>query len=80
MLNESKLKIGGKYLYMSPSKMCPIRVVYEGKRKAPWLDEDIFVFRDPLTLNEVWAQSLLDVVIDDGWLEKFVAEKEDDND
>lgn len=77
MLNESKLKIGGKYLYMSPSKRCPVRVVYVGKRKAPGQNEDIFVFRDPLTLNEVWAHSLINIVVDDGWVDKFVAKPEE---
>lgn len=78
MLTERDLKIGGKYLYWSPSKMCHIRVVYEGKRKAPGTDEDILVFHDPLTLNEVWATSLINIVVDDGWLERFVENKNDD--
>ena len=75
MLKESDLKIGGKYLYWSSSRMCHIHVVYKGKRKAPGFNEDVFVFRNPDTLNEIWAASLINIVIDDGWLEKFVNEK-----
>lgn len=77
MLAESNLKVGGKYLYWSSSKLCHVRVVYEGKRKYPGLNEDIFVFRDPLTLNEVWAYDLINIVVDDGWIEKFVNENEE---
>ena len=73
MLTERDLKIGGKYLYWSPSKMCHIHVVYEGKRKIP----EVLVFRDPITLNEIWADNLINIVIDDGWIEKFVNKEED---
>lgn len=73
MLTERDLKIGGKYLYWSPSKMCHIRVVYEGKRRIP----EVFVFRDPLTLNEIWADNLINIAIDNGWVENFVNEKEE---
>lgn len=76
MLREQDLKIGGKYLYWSPSKMAHTRVVYVGKRKAPGTDEDILVFRMTSTLNEVWAENLINIVVDDGWLEKFVSEKD----
>ena len=76
MLTERDLKIGGKYLYWSPSKICHIHVVYEGKRKSPGIDKDVLVFRDPLTLNEVWTTNLINIVVDDGWLEKFVNEKD----
>lgn len=80
MLTERDLKIGGKYLYWSPTRLCHFHVVYEGKRKAPGTDEDILVFRDPITLNEVWSTtSLMNIVVDDGWLEKFVNEKDDES-
>jgi hypothetical protein len=53
--------------------MCHIHVVYEGKRKIP----EVLVFRDPITLNEIWADNLINIVIDDGWIEKFVNKEED---
>ena len=78
MLTESDLKIGGRYLYWSPSRQCHIRIVYVGKRKAPGTDEDILVFRDSSSLNEIWSTpSLINIVVDDGWLEKFVNEKDE---
>lgn len=80
MLTESNLKVGDKYLYWSASKQCHTRVVYEGKRIMPWMAHDVFVFRDSLSLNEIWTENLISIVVDDdGWLEKFVNEKEDDN-
>lgn len=77
MLTESNLKIGDKYLYWSASKQCHIHVVYEGKRKIPWMAQDVFVFRDSSSLNEIWTETLINIVVDDGWLEEFVNEKED---
>lgn len=77
MLKEDDLKVGGRYLYWSHSRCCHIRVVYERKRKAPGFDEDVFVFRDPATMNEIWShRSLINVVVDDGWLDKFINEKD----
>lgn len=73
MLTESALKIGGKYLYWSQSKLCHIHVVYEGKRRV----SDQFVFRDPLTLNEFWTDNLINIAIDNGWVERFINEKDD---
>lgn len=72
MINESKLKIGGRYLYWSPSKLCHVKVTFEGKRA------EIFIFRDPLTLNEIWTENFINIVIDDDWLEKFVKTPEDE--
>lgn len=86
MLKESDLKIGGKYLYWSPSRLCHIHVIYKGKRKVPSsmrgsvdssTTEDILIFRDPLTLNEVWTYNLINIAIDDGWVERFINEKDD---
>lgn len=74
MLTERDLKIGGKYLYWSPSKMCHTHVVYVGKRRIP----EVFVFRDPLTLNEIWADNLINIAIDNGWVENFVNTSETD--
>ena len=67
MLTEKKLKVGEKYLYWSSSKLRHMKVVYEGKRQVTELGEDIFVFRDSLTLNEVWAQNLNNIAVDHGW-------------
>lgn len=67
MLTEKKLKVGEKYLYWSSSKLRHMKVVYEGKRQVTELGEDIFVFRDSLTLNEVWAQNLINIAVDHGW-------------
>lgn len=78
MINESKLKIGGKYLYWSPPRICHVRVVYDGKRNEPGTNEQIFVFRESVSLNEIWTHNLFNIVIDDGWLEKFVNTPEDE--
>ena len=77
MLTERDLKIGGKYLYWSPSRMCHIRVVYAGRRKIPGFDSDVFIFQSSTTYNEIWAANLINIVVDDGWLEKFVNEKDE---
>lgn len=74
MLTEKKLKVGEKYLYWSSSKLRHMNVVYDGKRKVPGLDEDIFVFRISLTLNEVWAQNLINIAVDHGWKEEIAGE------
>lgn len=74
MLVESNLKIGDKYLYWSPSKQCHIRVAYKGKRKEPGFDRDVFVFQSSTTYDEVWVANLINIVIDDGCLERFVDE------
>lgn len=78
MLTERDLKIGGKYLYWSSSKMCHTHVVYEGKRDTlTFLGSSTYVFRDSTTLNEVWTHNLINIAIDNGWVEKFVNEKDD---
>jgi|MudIll2142460700_1097286.scaffolds.fasta_scaffold405434_2 hypothetical protein len=79
MLNEKDLKIGGKYLYWSPSKMQFDRVTYVKKRPNPsHPSEEVFVFRLDISLNEIWAENLINIAVDDGWYEKFARMTDDD--
>lgn len=77
-MTENDLVKGNDYLYWSASKQKQISVSYIGRRSVG--NKMVFVFRNKNTYDEIWTETLANIVIDDGWLEKFVNEKEDDND
>lgn len=80
MLTENSLKVGQAYLYWSPSRMKHERVTYVGKRQDPIrTNGKVFVFRLVSSLNEIWTENLINIAVDDGWLEKFVNEKDDES-
>lgn len=77
-MTENDLVKGKDYLYWSMSKQKQISVSYIGRRKFG--NKMPFVFRNKNTYDEIWTETLVNIVIDNGRFEKFVNEKEDDND